>query len=77
MPGARTPPIRRLKRMRRATYADIDILAAIHDAAFPPADAWSGDVFGLQLALPNVFGLLHAVGRTDPGSESRWMRRKS
>lgn len=24
------------------------------------AEAWSGDVFSLQLALPNVIGLLHA-----------------
>jgi ribosomal-protein-alanine N-acetyltransferase len=44
----------------RATLADIDVMAAIHARAFPKADAWSRDVFSLQLALPNVVGLLHA-----------------
>jgi [ribosomal protein S18]-alanine N-acetyltransferase len=43
----------------RATAADCDVMAAIHAAAFAPPDAWSRDVFALQLALPNVFGLLH------------------
>ena len=33
-------------------------MAAIHASAFAAADAWSRDVFSLQLALPNVFGLL-------------------
>jgi ribosomal-protein-alanine N-acetyltransferase len=46
----------------RATPADADVMAAIHASAFPPADTWSRDVFGLQLVLPNVFGLLHASG---------------
>ena len=45
--------------LRRATRADIDLLAAIHAAAFDPPDAWSQDVFDLQLQLPNVFALLH------------------
>jgi [ribosomal protein S18]-alanine N-acetyltransferase len=48
--------------MRRATQADIDVLAAIHGSAFPTADAWSRDVFDLQLALPNVFAFLHDSG---------------
>ncbi len=46
----------------RATIADADVLAAIHAAAFVAAEAWSRDVFSLQLALPNVFGLLHQSG---------------
>jgi ribosomal-protein-alanine N-acetyltransferase len=46
----------------RAKPADIDVLAAIHATAFPPADVWSRDVFDLQLAMPNVFGLLHRSG---------------
>jgi ribosomal-protein-alanine N-acetyltransferase len=46
----------------RATIADIDVMAAIHASAFTAADAWSLDVFSLQLALPNVFGLLHPSG---------------
>src|SRR5947209_3623240 len=48
--------------MRRATIADIDVLAAIHPAAFARADAWTRDVFDLQLAMPNVFGLMHRSG---------------
>jgi ribosomal-protein-alanine N-acetyltransferase len=46
----------------RATPADCHVMAAIHASAFATPDAWSGDVFGLQLALPNVFGLLHPSG---------------
>lgn len=37
-------------------------MAAIHAAAFPPADAWRAEVFSQQLALPGVFGLLHPSG---------------
>ena len=37
-------------------------MAAIHASAFAAPNAWSGDVFRLQLALPNVFGLLHPSG---------------
>ncbi len=44
---------------RRASRTDIDVLAAIHGSAFPAEDAWSRDVFDLQLALPNVFALMH------------------
>jgi ribosomal-protein-alanine N-acetyltransferase len=46
----------------RATFADIDVMAAIHAAAFPPKEAWGRDVFSLQLDLPGVFGLLHPAG---------------
>jgi [ribosomal protein S18]-alanine N-acetyltransferase len=48
--------------LRRATRVDIEVMAEIHASAFPAADAWSGDVFDLQLALPNVFALLHEAG---------------
>ena len=48
--------------VHRATLADSDVMAAIHASAFPAQDAWSRDVFNLQLALPNVFGLLHPSG---------------
>jgi ribosomal-protein-alanine N-acetyltransferase len=48
--------------LRDATGADCDVMAAIHAAAFAAPDAWSRDVFSLQLALPNVFGLLHPSG---------------
>ena len=37
-------------------------MAAVHASAFATPDAWSRDVFSLQLALPNVFGLLHPSG---------------
>jgi ribosomal-protein-alanine N-acetyltransferase len=37
-------------------------MAAIHAAAFGVPDAWSSDVFRLQLALPNVIGLLEPAG---------------
>jgi ribosomal-protein-alanine N-acetyltransferase len=46
----------------RATLADIEVMAAVHASAFAAPDAWSRDVFSLQLALPNVFGLLHPSG---------------
>jgi ribosomal-protein-alanine N-acetyltransferase len=44
--------------LRRATGADVDAMATIHAASFSPPDSWGRDVFDLQLALPNVFGLL-------------------
>ncbi len=47
--------------LRRATQADIDALACVHAASFEEADIWSRDVFDLQLAMPNVFGLLHST----------------
>jgi ribosomal-protein-alanine N-acetyltransferase len=46
----------------RATSADCDVMAAIHASAFAPPDAWSRDVFSLQLVLPNVFGLVCPSG---------------
>jgi ribosomal-protein-alanine N-acetyltransferase len=48
--------------LRPAIQSDIDVLATIHSNAFSPADAWSRDVFDLQLAMPNVRGLLHPAG---------------
>jgi ribosomal-protein-alanine N-acetyltransferase len=48
--------------LHRAAPADAEVMAAIHASAFPPADTWSRDVFSLQIALPNVFGLLHEAG---------------
>jgi [ribosomal protein S18]-alanine N-acetyltransferase len=47
---------------RLASLADADVMAAIHASAFAGADAWSRDVFSLQLSLPNVVGLLHPAG---------------
>jgi ribosomal-protein-alanine N-acetyltransferase len=45
-----------------ATRAHADVLAAIHAAAFPRAEAWSRDVMLLQLEVPATFGLLHSLG---------------
>lgn len=56
---ASDPSCLEVPRLRLATEADAGLLATIHQAAFPVAEAWSGDVFGLQLVLPNVMGLLH------------------
>jgi ribosomal-protein-alanine N-acetyltransferase len=47
--------------LRRATRADVDDMAAIHAASFCLPNSWGRDVFDLQLALPNVFGLLDAT----------------
>ena len=48
--------------LRRAIQADIEVMAAIHATAFAPADAWSAELFDLQLAMPNIFGFLHQKG---------------
>ncbi len=48
--------------LRRATPADIEVMAVVHAAAFASADAWSAELFDLQLAMPNIFGLLHQKG---------------
>lgn len=48
--------------LRRAMQDDNEVMAAIHAAAFARSDAWSAEVFALQLAMPNVFGLLHQQG---------------
>ena len=47
---------------RRATQTDIDVMVAIHASAFPAKEAWSRDVFSLQLALPNVVALVDPEG---------------
>ncbi|HEY7579033.1 MAG TPA: GNAT family N-acetyltransferase [Acetobacteraceae bacterium] len=46
----------------RATEAHAAALAAIHAAAFPPAEAWGADAISLQLALPGGFGLIDRRG---------------
>lgn len=37
-------------------------MAAIHAAAFPPAERWDAAVFRTQLDLPGVQGLIHRDG---------------
>jgi [ribosomal protein S18]-alanine N-acetyltransferase len=48
--------------IRQASKADILILETIHALAFPRPEAWSRDVFDLQLEMPNVVGLIHQEG---------------
>jgi ribosomal-protein-alanine N-acetyltransferase len=48
--------------VQRAAAAHAALCAAIHAAAFPPAEAWGEDAIALQLALPGVFGLVHGHG---------------
>ena len=48
--------------IQRAGPAHPFVLAAIHEAAFPPGEAWSVTMFAAQLGLPGVFGLLDEAG---------------
>jgi len=45
-----------------AQEADARMLAVLHASAFPPPEAWSATVIGLQLAAPGGFGLLDPRG---------------
>ena len=45
-----------------AQPAHAEALAALHALSFSAADAWSANVIGLQLGLPNVFGLYDPQG---------------
>lgn len=48
--------------MIRATAAHAFVMAEIHQAAFPPEEAWSADAIAAQLAQPGVIGLLSPEG---------------
>jgi ribosomal-protein-alanine N-acetyltransferase len=43
--------------MIAATAAEAPALAALHAAAFPPAERWGADAIRLMLELPGGFGL--------------------
>jgi len=43
--------------LRQAAGEDAPALAALHAAAFPPAEAWGAEAIGLMLAMPGAFGL--------------------
>jgi ribosomal-protein-alanine N-acetyltransferase len=43
--------------LNAVTTADAPALAALHAAAFAPAERWGADAIGLMLDLPGVFGL--------------------
>jgi tRNA threonylcarbamoyladenosine biosynthesis protein TsaB len=59
-------PLRRAaggpRGMTPAAAADAPALAALHAAAFPPAEAWGPDAIRLMLEMPGAFGLM-APGR--------------
>ncbi|MFT8243877.1 GNAT family N-acetyltransferase [Roseomonas sp. BN140053] len=44
--------------LRAAGAADVPALAALHAAAFPPAEQWGEVAIGAMLDLPGGFGLL-------------------
>ncbi len=41
-----------------ATIAHASVLAALHEAVFPPGERWSAAAMAEQLGLPGTFGLL-------------------
>jgi ribosomal-protein-alanine N-acetyltransferase len=43
--------------LAEARAEDGPALAALHAAAFPPAEAWGADAIGMMLAMPGAFGL--------------------
>ena len=48
--------------MIEATIAHAGVMAEIHHAAFPRAEAWSKEVFSLHLGTPQTFGFVHSLG---------------
>ena len=47
--------------LRQATQNDCKAMEAIHATAFSPRDAWSRDVFSLQLTMPGIVALLYPL----------------
>lgn len=45
-----------------ASIAHAEVLAAIHEAAFPPGETWGAEAMALQLGLVGCFGLLRSDG---------------
>lgn len=48
--------------IRALGLSDAPLLAALHAASFPPAEAWGEAAFARLLALPGASGLLAAEG---------------
>ncbi len=48
--------------MIAAIAADAPALAALHEAAFPPGEAWGPDAIRMMLEMPGAFGL-HLPGQ--------------
>ena len=47
--------------LRQATESDCKAMEAIHATAFSARDAWSRDVFSLQLTMPGIVALLYPL----------------
>jgi [ribosomal protein S18]-alanine N-acetyltransferase len=45
-----------------ASASHAEVLAAIHRASFPPAEAWDAATFATHLVLPGSFGLVDPEG---------------
>ena len=51
------------------SVADAPALAALHAAAFPPAEAWGADAMALMLEMPGAYGLWQpGTGLGQPGT---------
>lgn len=48
--------------IERVSAAHAEVLAAIHAQCYPPDEAWSSTVFGLQLEVPTAFCLFDTRG---------------
>ena len=46
--------------LRQATQLDCKVMETIHGTAFSARDAWSRDVFSLQLTMPGIVSILHS-----------------
>ncbi len=44
--------------LRAAQAMDVPAMAALHAAAFPPAEAWGADAIGMMLGLSGAFGVI-------------------
>jgi ribosomal-protein-alanine N-acetyltransferase len=45
-----------------ASLTHVPLLAAIHQAAFPPEETWDADAIGQQLVWPGTFALVEPTG---------------
>lgn len=53
--------------IRAVAAAEAPDLAALHAAAFPPAEAWGPDAMQLMLEMPGAFGLLAEAAAQQQG----------
>ena len=48
--------------LEKATKAHAEVMAAIHEVSFPPAERWNANVMGLQLGILGGFGFIDPDG---------------